>query len=413
MRIQRAFKFRLYETSEQRAAFVANAGAARFVYNLALDQRSNWHRQKRAATGSSITFNSQDAELTALRAECEWLNELPRVCQTQALRDLDKAFQNFWSGSHRYPGFRSKDAHNSFRFAGRDTKRKQINRRFSQVFLPKIGWVKFRQRKRPIEGHVESVTITREADGWHVVFACRIERKEVIPLEGEIGIDRGVSATLALSDGRLLHSPEQLEHLDRKARKAARALARKRKGSNRREKAKRRLAKIKAKAARVRKHWNHVQTIRIARKHGHVAIEALRTSSMMRSAKGTVEAPGRNVRQKAGLNRSIAERGWYQIEQFLEYKLAERGGVLVKVNPAYTSQTCAECGTISKANRKSQARFVCQSCGHADNADVNAARNIVRLSRSDAKDRGGRPVGAAREAGKSNRRLAATEIPVL
>lgn len=138
------------------------------------------------------------------------------------------------------------------------------------------------------------------------------------------------------------------------------------------------LARAKAKIARVRLHWNHERTTEIARTHSVVVLEALKTKSMTASAKGTVEEPRRKVRQKAGLNRAILSNAWHQFELLLSYKLAARGGELRRVNPAYTSQCCAECGTIDKASRESQAAFHCGHCGHTTNADINAARNILR-----------------------------------
>jgi len=392
MIIRRASKFRLYPTPAEAERFAAYAGAARFVFNLGLEQRRDWWRQKMVSTGSGITLFTQDKELTALRAECDWLGEMPRVVQAQALRDLDAAFKAFFAGRARYPQFRRKGEAESFRLENRTVHVRKINARYGEAKLQGVGWVKFRQ-SRPIEGHVEAVTITREANGWHIVFQSRVEIADPVPLDNAVGIDRGITATLALSTGNLYASPAALTQLDRKARKAAKALARKRKGSARREKAKRKLGKIKAKAARVRAHWAHERTTEIADTFGTVAIEALAVRNMMRSARGTADQPGWNVRAKAGLNRSIAERGWHQIERFLDYKLAERGGKLVKVNPAFTSQTCACCGTVDKASRESQARFVCRSCGHEDHADVNAARNILRLSRSEANARGVDPVG--------------------
>jgi putative transposase len=127
------------------------------------------------------------------------------------------------------------------------------------------------------------------------------------------------------------------------------------------------LSRITAKIARVRADWRHKATTDIARRFGRVSIEALQIKNM------TASGPG-----KRGLNRSILEQGWGAFERTLAYKLEERGGVLVKVDPAYTSQTCSACGTIDKASRKSQASFACRHCGFASHADTNAAINILR-----------------------------------
>ena len=127
-----------------------------------------------------------------------------------------------------------------------------------------------------------------------------------------------------------------------------------------------------ARMGRVRSDWQHRTSTDIARRFGAVILEDLNTKGM------TSAAGGKGRAAKAGLNRSILNQGWYGFEVKLAYKLEERGGTLVKVNPAYTSQTCAECGVIDARSRESQAVFCCVACGHEDHADTNAARNILR-----------------------------------
>ena len=150
------------------------------------------------------------------------------------------------------------------------------------------------------------------------------------------------------------------------------------KGSNRRKVAQARVSALRAKAARARKHFNHVETVRLARSYGVVCIEALKTRNMTASAKWTVEELGVNVRQKAGLNRSILEIGWFQFHQFLTYKIAAAGGEVRLVTAAYTSTDCSCCGMREKTNRKSQAVYECADCGLSANADTNAAVNILQ-----------------------------------
>lgn len=150
------------------------------------------------------------------------------------------------------------------------------------------------------------------------------------------------------------------------------------KGSNRRKKAKRLVAGKKSKTARIRKHFNHVQSYRIARDYGIAVIEALKTKNMTASAKGTVANPGTNVAQKSSLNRAILEVGWYQFETFLTYKVTSNGGEVRKISPMHTSTTCSCCGVNDKTNRKSQAVYECCACGLAMNADHNAAINILK-----------------------------------
>ncbi|WP_207461062.1 RNA-guided endonuclease TnpB family protein [Azospirillum sp. SYSU D00513] len=376
--LNRGYKFRLYATDEQETLFGQYAGVCRLVYNLGLEQRRNWWRLFRANTGNAISYPSQARELTALRAEFDWIAAVSIICQQQALRDLDKAFGNFFAGRADYPTPRKRGLNDAFRFSGRDCQWHKLNAKWATVKLPKIGEVKFRLT-RAIPGTIKNVTVTGDALGWHVVFSTEVEHTAPANFGPAVGIDRGVVRTLALSDGTFRDMPkERLNVLDRRARKQARKLAKCKRGSNRRNAARKTLARTKAKIARVRLHWNHERTTEIAATHGVVALEALKTKSMTASAAGKVEEPGRKVRQKAGLNRAILNNAWHQFEALLSYKIAERGGELRKVNPAYTSQCCAECGTIDKASRESQANFRCGHCGHTANADTNAARSILR-----------------------------------
>ncbi|CAO3363141.1 RNA-guided endonuclease InsQ/TnpB family protein [Azospirillum melinis] len=386
----RGYKFRLYATAEQETMFGQYAGVCRLVYNLGLEQRRDWWRQFKANTGIAISYPSQARELTALRAEFDWIAAVSIICQQQALRDLDKAFGNFFAGRADYPTPRKRGMNDAFRFSGRDCQWRKLNAKWAVVKLPKIGKVKFRLTG-DIPGTVKNVTVTSDALGWHVVFSTEVEHTAPPNFGPAIGIDRGVVHTIALSGGTFRDMPkEQLNLLDRRARKQARKLARCKRGSNRRHAARKILAGTKAKIARIRLHWNHERTTEIAAMHSVVVLEALKTKSMTASAAGTVDEPGRKVRQKAGLNRAILNNAWHQFETLLSYKIAERGGELRKVNPAYTSQCCAECGTIDKASRESQATFRCGHCGHTAHADTNAARNILRAGHS---PRRGLPLG--------------------
>lgn len=388
--ILRGFRYKLAPTGDQAALFRQFAGVCRLVYNLALEQRRDWWRQFAAQTGSRLNYVAQARELTALRADCDWIAAVSQTCQQQALRDLDKAYANFFAGRAGYPSPRRKGINDAFRFQGREVEFERLNRNWGRVRLPKIGWVRFRWT-RAITGAIKNVTVSHDPLGWHISFACEIEHSA--PANDDrlaVGIDRGIAHTLALSDGTFADMPmERLRLLDRRARKQGRKLARCKRGSVRRHKMRARLSAIKAKAARIRKHFNHVQSSRIAKAHGTAVIEALATASMTRSASGTIEQPGRNVRAKSGLNRAILEQGWHQFATFLAYKLEANGGFLVSIPPAYTSQTCSSCGSTSKHHRKSQAVFQCCDCGHSSHADTNAAINILRA--------GTRPAGAKSE----------------
>lgn len=377
MVVHRGFRYKLAPTPEQETLFRQFAGVCRLVYNLALEQRRDWFRHFKENTGFHISFASQCRELTKLRAEFDWVAAVPCVVQEQALRDLDKAYDRFFSGVSSYPTPRKKHMDETFRFKGREVSIKRINSRWAAVRVPKVGWIKFRDT-RPVRGEVKTATINLSAKGWHIAFACEIEHTTPANINPAVGIDRGVSNAVALSTGESFIAPISFRTIDRRRRAAQRTLARRKRGSKRYLKQRKRVEALHAKAGRIRKHWLHRISTEVASRFGTVVMEDLKVRSMTATAKGTVENPGRAIRQKAGLNRAILEQGWTMFADILEYKLVERGGHVVTVDPAYTSQTCSECGTIDIASRKSQASFICQHCGHRAHADVNAAINILR-----------------------------------
>lgn len=361
-------RYRLYPTQQQEQQLLAHCGHARYVWNLAVEQHSWWTPRR----GPAPSFAAQCRQLTEARAAFDWLRAGSVNVQQQALRDFSQAMRNFFNGTHRRPTWRKQGVHEGFRIT--DTCRvERLSRKWAQVAVPKVGWVRFRWTRPP--GEAKSFRITRDRAGrWHVAFAVI---PEAIPAPGTgevVGVDRGVTVSAALSTGEMLHcpglSPRRAERLGRLCRKLGRA----KKGSNRRRKAKAAIARLKVREADARKDWVEKASTDLARTFDVIRFEDLKISNMIASAKGTVEAPGRNVRQKAGLNRAISRSGWGQMVVRCEHKAPGR---VEYINPAYTSQTCAECGYCAPENRESQAIFVCRACGHSANADVNAAKNIA------------------------------------
>lgn len=366
--IHRAFRYRLAPTPEQEKTLGQWVGGTRFVYNLALEQRADFWRQYRSATGGGLNFASQGLEVTALRREVEWIASIPSSALTQALRDLDRAFASFFAGRAGFPGRRRKGVCDSFRIQAAQIGARSINSRWGAVRLPNLGWIKFRA-SRPWIGCMMSATISRDALGWHVSFACQIEHEAPANDNPAVGIDRGVAISLALSNGETHTLPAQIVQVDRQRRRAQRVLARRTKGSRRRAKQLRRVSRLSARITRIRSDWQHRVSCSIAQRFGHVVFEDLRIANMTAAGKG-----------KRGLNRAILNQGWSAFATKLAYKLEERGGTLTKVNPAYTSQTCSDCGVVDAESRKSQAVFSCTSCGFTENADRNAAIIILRRS---------------------------------
>lgn len=361
---------------------------ARFVWNLACEQYGHW----RPGRLPSPRFAEQCRQLTQARAEFAWLRAGSVTVQQQALKDFTQAMSGFFAGTHGRPKWRKAGRNEGFRIvAVKPTDVRRVSRQVGQVKIPKVGWVAFRW-SRPVPDGVRSYRVTRDRAGrWHVAFAAI---PEPVPAPGTgdaVGVDRGVAVSAALSTGELLHAPAlragERERLARLLRKLARAEP----GSKRRAKAKAAIARLRARETDRRRDWVEKITTDLARRFDVIGIEDLSIRCMTRSARGTREAPGRRVVQKAGLNRGILAAGWGALVRRLEHKAPGR---TVKIDPRYTSLTCNICGHVARDSRKSQAAFSCVACGHTVNADVNAARNIRDTAAGHAvAARGGPPSG--------------------
>ncbi|GAA2352776.1 RNA-guided endonuclease InsQ/TnpB family protein [Nonomuraea africana] len=363
-------RYRLQPTPAQEQVLAEHCGHARFVWNLAVEQHRHWKLGRKSAPG----FAEQCRQLTEARAAFAWLRAGSIIVQQQALKDFAQATANYFGHSHRKPTWRRRGQSEGFRIvAVRPADVRRLSRHVGAVKIPKVGWVRFRWSRSVPEG-VKSYRVTRDAAGrWHLAFAAI---PEPIPAPGTgavVGVDRGVAVSAALSTGELLRAPALREAEQARLVRLSRRLARAERGSNRRAKVKAAIARLKARERDRRKDWVEKTSTDLARRFDVIAVEDLKISSMIRSAKGTLRVPGRNVAAKAGLNRGILAAGWGRLVQRLEHKAPGR---VVKINPAYTSQRCSACGIVDAKARESQAAFRCRSCGYAANADVNAARNI-------------------------------------
>ncbi|GAA2429402.1 RNA-guided endonuclease TnpB family protein [Actinomadura vinacea] len=364
-------RYRLAPTPEQEQALLSHCAHARYVWNLAVEQYLFWSRYRGGAPG----YKEQSRQLTQARAEFEWLRAGSQTVQQQALRDFAQAMGNFFAGTHRRPTWRKQGVHEGFRQVGvKPHQVERLSRKWGAVLVPKCGWVRFRL-SRPVPEGVKSYRVTCDRAGrWHVAFA---HLPPPVPGPGDgtvVGVDRGVAVSAALSTGDLLKVPGLTPGETRRLELLARNLGRARRGSRRRARLKAALARLKARQSDRRKNWVEQTSTMLAREFDVIGVEDLRIGGMTRSAKGTIERPGRNVAAKAGLNRGILAAGWGMLVERLEHKAPGR---VHRIAPAYTSQRCSACGTTDREARESQARFRCRSCGYAGNADVNAARNIA------------------------------------
>src|ERR1017187_1559631 len=368
-------RYRLHPTPAQEAVLRDHCGHARYVWNLAVEQHSHWHPGRRNAPG----YLEQCRQLTQARSENPWLAAGSQTVQQQALRDFGQAMAAFLDPANPAgrPSWRKAGRDEGFRIAGRRGRQwdvRRVSRKTGQVWVPKAGWVRFRW-SRDVPPGAKSYRVTMDRAGrWHAAFAV-IPGPVPAPGNGQtVGIDRGVAVSAALSTGQMLHCPALTARERTRLRRMQRTLARAERGSNRRGRVKHAIARLRARESDRRKDWAEKTSTGIARQFDVIRVEDLKIGNMTRSAKGTRENAGRNVRQKAGLNRGILGTRRALLLRRLQDKAPGR---VEKVSPAFTSQRCSACGQVDRDSRESQAVFRCTACGFACNADVNAAITIA------------------------------------
>jgi putative transposase len=384
-------RYRAYPTPEQAGRLTGWGHACRAVWNLALEQRQYLHRQR----GVMLRANEQCVQLTQARAELPWLTDLPAQSAQQVLRQLDRAYDNWWSQQHPAgpPTFKKRRNRLTVPFPGQAVKVRKLNHKWAQMRLPKVGWMRFRL-SRPLGGVVRNATVSCDGLGWHVSFGIATDTDPAVP-NGRpgCGVDFGVACSAWVSDEsspRLLPPTltagerRRLRGLER--RKARQLRWAKRHNGGRYSRRLRRtiaeIARLRARQARRRLDFTHKLTTDLAKSHGWVGIEDLRVKGMSRSAQGTVGQPGRNVRQKAGLDRGILDNAPYERHRQLAYKTGRYGLELRLVPAPGTSQTCSACGYRDPESRPGRGRvFACTACGHQAHADHNASMVIEARAR--------------------------------
>ena len=383
-------RYRLQPTQNQEAVLRTHCGHARFIWNLACEQQLHWRPGRHAPPGLA----EQCRQLSEARRAFDWLATGSAVVQQQALRDFAQAMAKFWRRTHGRPSWRKAGQHEGFRIVGIKPQHiRRLNAHVGAVYIPKAGWVRFRW-SRLVPAGAKSYRVTLDPAGrWHIGFAVI---PESIPGPGTgavVGIDLGIVVSAALSTGELLSMPRLSLPQRRRLLQLTRKLSRAKRGSRRRALARYQAARLHGRQTDMRRDWSEKTSTAIARRYDVIRIEDLKIRNMTRSARGSLDKPGRNVEQKSGMNREILASGWGRLARRLEDKAPGR---VQRVKAAYTSQRCSACGYVAPESRKNQALFACVSCRYACNADVNAARNIAAGHAVTAR-------GGLRDAGPENR----------
>jgi putative transposase len=357
---EKAYRYRFYPTQEQEQLLRRTLGCVRLVYNKALHTRTEgWYsRQER------IDYKQTSGMLTSWKKQedLQFLWEVSSVPLQQGLRNLQKAFANFWAGRAKYPNFKKKRSGGSAEFT-----RAAFRWKDGQLWLAKcseplpIRW----SRTIPNGCEPSTVTVRLDASGrWFVSLLIDDHTVKALPqVDKAVGIDLGITSLMATSDGEKIANPKHFQRLRYKLRKAQKALSRKVKGSNNREKARHEVARIHAQIADDRTDFLHKLTTRLVRENQTIAIEDLSVKNMMTNHK---------------LARAIADASWAELVRQLEYKCQWYGRTLVKIDRWFpSSKRCGKCGHVVDKLPLDIREWDCPECGTHHDRDINAAQNIL------------------------------------
>jgi putative transposase len=366
-----AFRFELIPNGEQRQQMRCFAGSCRFVFNKALAYQIE---QYQSDPSTKFSYTTLANLLPGWKKEFTWLAAAPSQTLQQSLKHLESAYKNFFAQRAEFPKFKKKGlSSDSFRFP----QGFKIDEPNSRIFLPKLGWMRYRN-SRNILGTPKNITVSCVAGKWHASVQTEQEVEQAVhPAISMVGVDVGIAKFATLSDGTVFEPVNSFKQKQRRLTILQRQMSHKVKFSSNWKKAKARVTRLHAKIARIRQDYLHKTTTTLSKSHALVVIEDLQVKNMSASVRGTVSKPGRNIRQKSGLNKSILDQGWFEFRRQLTYKQEWRGGEVLAVPPHHTSQTCPVCSHVSAENRKTQSKFECVNCGYKANADMVAAMNIL------------------------------------
>lgn len=371
LRLQ-AYKFELMPNGAQRRDCARFAGCRRFVFNKALALQQERHRRGE----KKLSYANLCALLLTWKRESNslWLTQAPSQVLQQALKDLERAYSNFFAKRASFPKFKAKGNNDGFRYP-QGFALDQVN---SRMFLPKLGWIRYRN-SREILGEVSNITVTCAGGQWFA--SVQTEREVDTPLPrpdaDAKGLDVGITRFATLSDGSFLEPLSAFRKHEQSLAKAQGRMKHMKRFSRNWCKANARVQRIHTRIGNCRRDYLHKASTNLSQKNALLVVEDLQVRNMSASAKGSVAEPGRNVQAKSGLNKSILDQGWGEFRRQLGYKMEWNGGMLLAVPPHNTSRTCPACGHVAAENRLTQAQFACVECGYANHADVVGAINIL------------------------------------
>mgnify|MGYP000845002713 FL=1 len=374
MQLRKAFRFEIMPNGAQVRKIKQFCGCSRFVFNRALAYQNE---QYEADKSFKFSYTKIANLLPHWKKELPWLKDCHSQVLQQSLKDLESAFKNFFQKRSSFPKFKRKGEKDSFRFP-QGCKLEQQNKR---IYLPKIGWVRYR-KSRDVVGEIKNITVSQKCGRFFVSIQTECEYEVPTHQGGEIGIDMGITRFATLSNGEYFEPLNAFKTHKGKLTKLQKRFKNKTKFSKNWQKLKVKIAKLHHKISNIRKNYLHQISSKISKNHAMIYVEDLQVSNMAKSAKGTAEQHGKNVKQKSGLNRAILDQSWFEFRRQLDHKTQWLGGSLIAIQPQNTSRTCPCCGYTAKENRRTQAEFKCVGCGYTEHADVVGALNVLARGRT-------------------------------
>ena len=381
MKISQAYRYELKPNNKQRTLLSKHVGTARFAWNWALSRRiERFENSEGKGRFTNAIADHRDWNVWK-KENAPWWSEVSKCAPQETFRDLDRAFKNFWEGRKAgrkvgFPKFKKKGCRDSCRFS--TGAMKALGK---HVQLPRLGKIRVKEITS-VKGRILSATISREADRWFVSFT--VERDRAIPetrTDGvDVGVDLGIHSFAVLSRGESLHSPRALRQNLKRLKRRQKKHSRKTKGSKNRKKSARRLGRLHRRIRNQRRDFLHKESTKLAKAKRVIVVEDLTVRNMSASARGTKENPGKNVRAKSGLNRSILDEGWREFRRMLEYKTVWYGSKLVVAPTSYpSSKMCSACGFRRAHLSLSVRQWECPACGAVHDRDRNAAINLEKF----------------------------------
>ncbi|WP_410492939.1 IS200/IS605 family element RNA-guided endonuclease TnpB [Domibacillus sp. DTU_2020_1001157_1_SI_ALB_TIR_016] len=373
MLVNKAYRFRLYPTKEQEVLIAKTIGCSRFVFNRFL---SLWNENYQT-TGKGLSYSACSSQLTKLKKELDWLQEVDSHSLQSSLKNLADSFDRFLKKQNKAPRFKSKK--NKVQSYTTNIEKKnqlpEVSILGNRMKLPKLGWVRF-ANSRDVQGRILNATVRKNPSGkYFVSLLVETAVKDLPKTDSTVGIDVGLKDFAILSNGKVYKNPTFFRALEEKLAKVQRILSRRQRLAIQQkkplskaknvQKQRMKVARIHEQIANARTDYLQKITTEIIKNHDIIGIEDLKVSNMLKNHT---------------LSKAISEVSWSEFRTMLEYKAKWYGKKVIAVDPRHTSQRCHSCGHTAKENRRTQAAFICVSCGHSENADINAARNIHDLA---------------------------------